>query len=143
VSPGQPAPDFNIVGLDGKKYSLNDFKGKVIYLDFWASWCGPCMRELPFAKKIKQEYEGKDILFLYISIDDDAAAWKKAVASKDIKGVHLNDPDFSGKVGKAYNLVGIPSYFLIDKNGKIISNNPPRPSSEEELKKVLNAALVN
>lgn len=143
VSPGQPAPEFSATGLDGKKYSMVDFKGKLVFLDFWASWCGPCLRELPYAKKIKQEFEGKDILFLYISLDEDLASWKKAVSTYDIKGMHLNDPDFSGAVGKAYNITGIPSYFLIDKNGIIISNNPPRPSSEQELKKVLNTALAN
>lgn len=142
VSPGQPAPDFKIAGTDGKKYSLADFKGKVIFLDFWASWCGPCVRELPYAKKLKQEYEGKNILFLYISIDEDLASWKKAIADHDIKGTHLNDPSFEGGVAKEYNLVGVPSYFLIDKTGTIISNNPPRPSDTDGLRKLLDEALT-
>lgn len=142
ISPGQPAPDFKIMGSDGKKYSLSDFRGKVIFLDFWASWCGPCLRELPYAKKIKQEFEGKNILFLYISIDEDLASWKKAITNHDIKGTHLNDPSFDGGVATDYNIRGVPSYFLIDKAGIIISNNPPRPSNTDGLRMELNKALA-
>ncbi|PBQ33122.1 hypothetical protein CNR22_15485 [Sphingobacteriaceae bacterium] len=141
ISPGQNAPAFTLLDDAGKKVSLSDFKGKIIYLDFWASWCGPCVRELAFSKKIKPEYEGKDIVFLYISIDEDEKSWKNGITKNEIHGVNLIAPSFDNALCDSYNVKGIPSYFLIGRDGKIIDNNPPRPSEEEALKKLLTSAL--
>lgn len=143
VAPGQTAPAFTLMDEKGKACSLADYKGKVVYLDFWASWCGPCLRELPYSKKLKEEFEGKDVVFLYVSIDDDAKSWKDAIAKKSISGVHVNAPDFDHPVSQAYNISGVPTYFLIGKDGRIISNNPPRPSAEAEVRKEIGDALQN
>ena len=92
MAAGQPAMDFAFTTLEGKSMKLSDLKGKVVYLDFWASWCGPCMRELPFAKKVKEHFKDKDVVFLNVSIDEDMNAWKNAVEKHSIGGIHTCEP---------------------------------------------------
>jgi len=130
LAPGQPAPAFTLTDINGQTVSLSDFAGKVVYLDFWASWCGPCMREVPYAKELKKRMENQpDLVFLYISVDVDEAAWRSTVEQHQIQGVHLNVPGFEHEVPQAYNLQGVPTFFLIGRDGTIISNSPPRPSN--------------
>lgn len=142
LAPGNPAPAFTLTDVEGNLVSLSDFAGKVVYLDFWASWCGPCMREVPFAKELKKRMEGyDDLVYLYISVDTDAEAWRKTLAEKEISGVHINVPGFSHEVPAAYNLKGVPTFYLIGRDGKIFDNRPPRPSNPE-IDEVLKAALA-
>lgn len=141
LSPGKPAPDFTLTDISGAEVSLSDFAGKVVYLDFWASWCGPCMREVPFAKELKKRMAGQDdLVFLYISVDTDEAAWRNTVAEKQIEGVHLNVPGFDHQVPVSYNLKGVPTFYLIGRDGKIFNNRPPRPSNPL-IDEVIKAAL--
>lgn len=142
VAPGSPAPAFTLNDIDGNPVSLSDFSGKVVYLDFWASWCGPCMREVPYAKELKKEFEGvDDLVFLYISVDDDPGAWRRTVEAQNIQGVHLNVPGMRAEVAESYNVKGVPSFFIIDREGVIHDNNPGRPSSGELIVQQLNTAL--
>lgn len=142
LSPGNLAPAFNLTDITGNPVSLSDFAGKVVYLDFWASWCGPCMREVPFAKELKDRMEGyDDLVYLYISVDTDEQAWRKTVDEKEISGVHVNVPGFSHEIPEAYNLKGVPTFFLIGRDGKIFDNRPPRPSNPN-IDEVLKAALA-
>lgn len=130
ASPGKPSPDFEAVDIDGKEYSLKDFKGKYVYIDMWATWCAPCKRELPFLKKLEERFAGKDIVFLGLSIDYDKTKWEERVKSGELAGVQLHiGPQSSFK--RAYNIDGIPRFILLDKEGKIINNNMSRPSSED------------
>ncbi len=127
--PGNPAPGFELTDINGSKVSLGDFRGKVVYLDFWASWCPPCMREVPYAKKLKERFKDEeDLVFLYISVDEDKEAWRNTVEEKEIEGVHLNAEGRDNNVVKSYNVSGIPAYFIIDRNGLIFDNNAKRPS---------------
>lgn len=138
LAPGSLAPDFTLSDLNGKKVSLHDFKGKIVYLDFWASWCGPCRAEIPYAKKLEEQFHGKDVVFLCVSIDQNPDSWRKAITDNDIKGVHLIvTPD--SNVPHAYNIKGIPRYVIIDKEGKIVDKNAKRPSGEvwRDLEKLL------
>lgn len=137
--PGNAAPVFTLEDLEGKSVSLADFKGKIVYLDFWASWCGPCMREVPYAKKLQDTFAMKDVVFLYISIDENKEDWGNAVATKKMKGVHLWAKGFEHAVPQKYAVQGIPSYFLIDRNGKIVNSNPPRPSNNQSYTEIENA----
>ena len=119
LQPGQPAPDFTLNDLDGQPVSLNQFKGKAIFIDFWASWCGPCIGDLSDLRKIKAEMAEQPVVFLNISLDDDEEAWRKAVAKHEIKGVHLRAAGWGADVAKAYSIRSLPSYYVVDAQGRI------------------------
>jgi peroxiredoxin len=139
MASGKFAPDFSLKDLEGKKVSLADFKGKIVYIDFWASWCKPCIKEFPAAKKLKEKFKDKDVVFLYIDIDASEKDWKEGVKEHLLEGVNLY-AGAKSEVAKAYNVSGIPAYFLVDKQGKIYHNAPPRPSSND-IEKILEEAL--
>ncbi|MDZ4666349.1 MAG: TlpA disulfide reductase family protein [bacterium] len=129
---GADAIRFTLKSIDGQPVSLSDFKGKVVYIDFWASWCGPCLREVPAGEDLKKAFAGKEVVFLNISIDEDENKWRESVKSKGISGIHLlansqNNP----AVLEAYRIVSIPSYFLVGKDGKILAAPAVRPSNPQ------------
>jgi thiol-disulfide isomerase/thioredoxin len=143
--PGKVAPDIRGINSDGKEFSLSDLRGKVVYVDIWATWCGPCKGEFPYAKKIKKQFEGNDrVAFLYVSVDQEVEEWKKYLRkNQDMTGIHINqnpEADANSSVYKKYMIWGIPRYFLIDQQGRIVSVMAARPSSgevEREIRKVL------
>lgn len=139
---GKSAPDFALTGLDGKVYRLSDFKGKVIYLDFWASWCAPCRYEMKnHAAQLHDKFKNQDVVFLFVSMDDHSEKWKKAVDEDRIDGIHVLSPDGNGgNFAKRYNISGIPRYMIIDRNGIMFDNNAPRPS-QKETESLLHQAL--
>jgi thiol-disulfide isomerase/thioredoxin len=129
IQPGLPAPEFTHSDLNGKEYSLSDFRGKVVYLDFWASWCGPCIQQMPYAKELKKRMaDQSDLVFLYVSVDSDETAWRNGVNQHEIEGINLH----AGTDGasKAFNVTGIPAFFLIGRDGTILDHKAPRPSAE-------------
>ena len=141
LAAGKIAPPFTCKDVNGKEVSLSDFKGKIVYLDFWTTGCGPCRREYPYLVKLQSEYKDKDIVFVSISIDKDYQEWKKYVIEKKIEGITLiKGLGCDYDVAKAYQISGVPSFKLIDKEGRIIDANAPRPSSSE-IRKVLNELL--
>ena len=119
LQPGQPAPDFTLSGPDGQSVSLSQFKGKVVLLDFWASWCGPCIADLETLRKIKEQVAAQPVVFLNVSLDVNEGAWKRAIAKHQIKGVHVRS---DGQVTQAYNVSGIPRYYLLDPQGLIVED---------------------
>jgi thiol-disulfide isomerase/thioredoxin len=132
LAPGKPAPSFTLTGIDGNEYSLSDFAGKLVYIDFWASWCGPCRAEIPYLLTLKEAYKDKPIAFVAISLDDDIDAWKKMVAEKELKGYQLHAAKaWSSDVAKNYQIKGVPTFVLIDGVGNIIEYNVARPSDPE------------
>ncbi len=138
---GSNSPTFaNYENIDGTKTSLSDLKGKYVYIDVWATWCGPCKAEIPALKELEQTYHDKNIQFVSISIDDDRAhgnswdkakqSWKAMVADKNLGGIQLFAPKgWESEFITNYKIKGIPRFILIDPNGKIISPDAPRPSS--------------
>lgn len=144
MAPGSMATDFMINTTDSKQVKLSDLKGKVVYLDFWASWCGPCMAEMPAAKKAEEKYMGKDVVFLYVSIDADETAWKKAMDKIQTGGMHMRDGNggWEGEVAKKYGVQSIPACFLIDKEGRFAMDDTPRPTSTAELCAAIDKALA-
>ena len=120
LQPGRPAPDFTLADLDGQPVSLSQFRGKVVLLDFWASWCGPCISNLPDLRKIKKETAGQPVVFLNLSLDSSDAAWRKAIEKHGIEGVHVRPGVSRSGAASAYNVRGIPAYFLVDPRGMIL-----------------------
>jgi len=121
---------------------LAQYKGKVIYVDFWASWCPPCRGEMPSSQKLHSQFEGKDVVFLYVSFDRAADAWKNGIEKMDIKGVHYFPAgDANQAVSTKYGINGIPRYMLVDKNGKVINPDAPRPSSDQVIAGLINQYL--
>lgn len=139
LSKGQPAPRFDLKDMKGNTVSLESLKGKVLYVDFWASWCLPCIRENKAVKELKPFFRNKNVVFVYITRDNNKAAWKEAVARQGIEGLHL----FGGgtAVFEQYQVNGVPQYVLIDKDGNIVSADAPRPSDTKELQELIGQLL--
>ncbi|TAE51581.1 MAG: TlpA family protein disulfide reductase [Bacteroidetes bacterium] len=140
LGPGNPAPAFTLVNMEGKEVSLADMKGKVVYLDFWASWCGPCRAEMPYSHTLADRFKGEDVVFMYISIDDTEKAWKKGVADLKMKGTLLWSPR-DKSTGADYDIQYIPAYFIIARDGTIFARNARRPS-DPEVDQQIRAALA-
>ncbi|WP_428662837.1 TlpA family protein disulfide reductase [Runella sp.] len=144
--PGKPAFAFTLRDTTGQYVQLADFKGKIVYLDFWASWCGPCITQIKSAKKLKDHFKDqKDLVFIYISIDEKDSNWRKAIANHHITGIHLRDDIKNEKsIANIYDATSIPSSFIIDKTGNFYAIQPPSPSEKEgkALLKVLEEALA-
>jgi thiol-disulfide isomerase/thioredoxin len=126
---GDTAVDFSVTDINGNKILLSSLKGKVIYLDLWATWCGPCMEEMPHYETLKEKYRNNPgIVFVSLSIDDNSILWKSNVDKRKADGyqwlINRNKLD-------AYNIVAIPRTLLIDKNFKIFDMNAPVPSSKK------------
>ncbi len=130
VSKGQPAPSFSYKNIEGKAISLADLKGNYVYIDLWATWCGPCRTELPFLEALQEEFKDQKIKFVSISIDDNEAAWRKMVENKEMKGIQLYAGGWDAKIIQDYSVRGIPRFILIDREGKIITSNAARPSGK-------------
>ena len=143
---GTPSPLFiDYENITGEKTSLSDLKGKYVYIDVWATWCGPCKAEIPSLKKIEKQYHGKNIAFVSMSIDDDRSHggswekanedWKKMVAEKELGGIQIFAPKgWKSEFVQDYRINGIPRFILVDPEGNIVSASAPRPSSEALIK---------
>ena len=119
LKPGQPAPDFTLDDLQGRSVSLSDFRGQAVFLDFWASWCGPCIGALPYLEELKQRTRDQKVVFLNISLDS-ADEWHQAVDEHGLTGVHVHAPGgWRAAVAQLYQVRGIPSYFLVGPDGRM------------------------
>ncbi len=138
------APAFNYENFAGGKTSLEDLKGKYVYIDVWATWCGPCRAEIPFLKKAEEKYHGKNIEFVSISVDvdKDHEKWKTFVKDKQLGGTQLYaDKNWNSEFIKAFGINSIPRFILIDPKGNVVDADAIRPSNPElmvKLDKLLN-----
>lgn len=131
---GKPSPTFDYENHAGGKTKLSDLKGKYVYIDVWATWCGPCRMEIPYLQKIEEEFKGKDVAFVSISIDEpkDYDKWKKLVTEKQLGGIQLlADKDWNSEFVTSYGITGIPRFILLDPNGNVVDADAVRPSSGE------------
>ena len=143
LSKGAVAPTFKLPDTKGKTVQLSAFKGKVVYLDIWATWCGPCLKEIPYMERLKEKFRNKDVEMITISIDTKVDVWLAKVAAMKMQGIQLIDSNGStnSKIAKNYKVHGVPHYVLIDKNGRIASASAPGPSMEAEAEKQINELL--
>jgi thiol-disulfide isomerase/thioredoxin len=143
ILPGKPSPKFDYPDINGQNVKLDDLKGKLVYVDVWATWCGPCIQEIPSLKKLEGDFHGKNVEFVSISIDvkKDFEKWKKMVNEKELKGIQLfADNDWKSTFVKSYAIDGIPRFILIDKAGNIIDSDAPRPS-DPQIRELIKANL--
>lgn len=141
ILPGKASPDFNFVDINNNFFSLNDFKGKHLYIDVWATWCKPCIREIPYLEKLRTEYEDKGITFISICQNDEKDNWKNFVEAKNLKGYQLFCDDLNSEFLKIFNINSIPRFIIIDNEGNIYDADAPRPSSDEIIQ-VLNKVIT-
>ncbi|AOW20080.1 TlpA family protein disulfide reductase [Urechidicola croceus] len=140
---GKPSPKFtNYENYNGGTTSLEDLKGKYVYIDVWATWCGPCKQQIPFLKEIEKEYEHSNIAFVSISTDrqNKYNAWKKMIVDYEMSGIQLfAGTDYSFQ--QEYQINSIPRFILLDTEGNIVDADAPRPS-DPRLKELLNTLNI-
>ncbi len=115
-----------ITDAEGNKVDISSFKGRYVYIDLWASWCGPCVKEVPFLQKLEKEIENKDIVFVSISLDKNEEAWRAKMKALNMHGNQWLNQDNS--LAEALNVKGIPYFVIYDKEGRLYMSNAPRPS---------------
>ena len=141
--PGLPAPDLSATAADGKPFSWESVRGKVVYLDFWASWCGPCIGEMPAAQKLHAALHDRaaDVVFLNVSVDGSAANWQKGMTKHHVEGQNLHSAgDWNSPALKAYGISSIPRYMIVGPDGRILDGEAARPSGGAE--EAIRAALA-
>jgi thiol-disulfide isomerase/thioredoxin len=130
------APAFTVTALDGSKFTLDEMGGRVVLVDFWATWCGPCNEELPHMKKIAKEFAGQPLVILSVSWDDDPAKWKDFIAKNEMTWMQYRDAGH--ELSKRFGVDAIPHYFTIDSDGVLTSEMMGSGSDVEgKLKKLV------
>ncbi len=141
-SSGKSEYPFVLTDMDGKSVTLESFKGKVVYMDFWASWCGPCRMMFPYSKQLHEKLsdkQKKQIAFVYVSIDATPEAWKGAVQQMQLtNGVNLlSQGNWQSEVVKYFKINSIPRYMIFDKKGNLADSNAKRPADPAMLEDLL------
>ncbi len=136
ISRGTISPTFELYDINNKLVTLESLKGKLVYIDIWATWCIPCVNEIPALKELENEFRNKNIQFVSICLKDSKEQFEKMVKEKELGGIQLFAPDENISFFKEYFLSGIPRFILIDKAGKIIESNaffPSNPKLKEQI----------
>ena len=134
--------DLSSMDVSGNSINFKRFKGQYLLIDFWASWCKPCIGDIPYLKAVIEKYKNDSIQFVSVSLDTDEKKWKKAIAVNNLNWLQVSDlKGFHGLIPTYCKVVlGVPQYVLVDKNGMIINSDAPRPD-DPELKKIINILL--
>lgn len=140
--PGDAAIDFTYPDKDGNNVALSDFIGSVVYVDVWATWCGPCRAEMPFLHDLEAEYSDKNVTFIGVSVDEEKnrQVWLDMMEEKDMQGVQIFADGWS-QITKDYAINGIPRFMLFDTEGNVSNLNADRPSSDD-IRPAIDALLV-
>jgi thiol-disulfide isomerase/thioredoxin len=131
------APAFALTATSGQRVSMDDLQGKVVLLDFWATWCGPCREALPHMKRIAQKFAGQPLVVLSISLDDDEDKWKSFIAKNEMTWLQYRDGGFEGPIAKLFEVKAIPHTFTIDSDGVLQEEKIGDASIEGKLKKLI------
>lgn len=124
---GTLSPSFSATDLDGKTHTLEEFRGKYVYIDVWATWCGPCRGQIPYLEKMVEDFKDKDIAFVSLSVDQNLSDWQKMARQMKGNQFHLSDNTFAN----LYQVRTIPRFILIDPEGNILHPSMSRPSQPE------------
>ena len=141
---GSPSPSFNYPDSSGKNISLESLKGKLVYVDVWATWCGPCKAQIPFLKQLEEKYREEEIAFVSLSIDQlkNISKWKDMIVDKELEGIQIiADKAWRSKFVTDYVIEGIPRFILIDKDGNLMDPMAPRPAIYVEGEMQLNEEI--
>ncbi len=131
IMPGKEVPDFAFIDIEGEPVKLSDLRGTIVYMDIWATWCGPCIAEHPHWDTMKEEYKDKPLSFLTVSIDDNKEPWEKMVKNKKMEGLQwFAENAWKSDLAQHFKVNGIPRFILLDKEGKIIDPSADRPSGD-------------
>lgn len=131
---GETAINFTYPDKDSNMVSLSDFKGSYVYVDVWATWCGPCRYEIPFLVQLEKDYHDTNIVFMSVSVDTENAKekWMNMIKNENLGGIQLISTDgWKSQIMKDYVINGIPRFMLFDPDGNVISVDAARPSSDE------------
>jgi peroxiredoxin len=131
------APAFAVTTLDGQHISLDDLQGKVVLLDFWATWCGPCREALPHLRDVAKKFQGQPLVVLSVSLDSDEQKWKDFIAKNEMTWPQYRDGGFTSPISKLFNVTAIPHTFTIDADGVLQDEHIGDGSIEGKLKKLL------
>ncbi len=135
---GQQAPNINLPNVNGQAVSLDSFKGKVVLLDFWASWCGPCREKNPSFVKLYKKLKEKGFEIYSVSIDGNEKKWKSAIKKDKITWTQVISPgDWRAPIVSQWNLEAIPTTYLLDKNGKVVAIDLEGKELEAKIKSLL------
>jgi len=134
------APNFRLTTLDGRTLTLESLTGKVVLIDFWATWCGPCREALPHIRQIANKFDGQPLVVLSISLDSDEAKWKEFVGKNGMTWMQYRDGSFEGRISKQFNVTAIPATFTIDADGVLEDQHVGDANIEGKLKKLIAGA---
>jgi thiol-disulfide isomerase/thioredoxin len=134
------APAFAVTTIDGQRVSMDDLQGKVVLLDFWATWCAPCREALPRMQKIAKSFQGQPLVVLSVSIDTDEQKWKDFVKKNEMTWLQSRDQGFTGPIAKLFGVEAIPHTFTIDADGVLQDERIGDAAIEGRLKKLVGRA---
>ncbi len=141
MEPGTKAPEFSLYDIDSNLVTLSSLRGNLVYVDIWSTWCLPCLKEIEPMEKLMESYKGKKIKFVSICKNDDYERWKKTVRKNKLKGIQLFAPEENIAFFTHFLVNGVPRYLLIDADGKVISNDAPRPSWDKPIRELIDENL--
>jgi len=135
------APPFSVTTLDGQHVTMDDLAGKVVLIDFWATWCGPCREALPHLRYIAKKFDGQPFVVLSVSLDSDEAKWKDFVEKNGMTWMQYRDGGFGGRIAKQFNVTAIPATFSIDADGVLEDQHVGDSEIDGKLKKLIARAV--
>lgn len=141
LSPGSVPPSWSAKDITGKKYTLESFKGHYVFVELWATWCAPCVQELPYFETLASDLRSKNLNFVSISIDSNFGEWEKFISVRNSEVIQLiNTNSFKAKFMTDYEINGVPRFMLFDQLGKVVNTNMPRPS-DPKCREILESVL--